>query len=166
MLLTIKNLNVHFHNDSAVVKAVENLNMQISCGEIIGLIGESGSGKSTIALSILNLLPSAGKIVSGEVLFSGKNLSIMPETELRKIRGKDIAMIFQDPAAYLNPVIRVGKQIAEPLIIHTGWPLKKALIKAQTLLSDLGVSDASSRIRNYPFELSGGQKQRVMIAMA
>ncbi len=163
-ILSIRNLQVYYPLITGVVKAVDNVSLDIYEGEVLGLIGESGSGKSTLGLSILKLVPPPGRIVNGSIIFEGTDLVKLPETEMRKVRGRKISMIFQDPSAALNPLIKVGEHIVEMLISHTGADVKKAWKIAEETLESLGIPKA--RAYDYPHQLSGGMKQRVMIATA
>jgi len=166
-LLEVKDLRMHFHTRDGVVKAVDGVTFDLMRGETLGVVGESGSGKSVTALTMMRLVPMPpGKVEGGEALFRGKSLLTMKEDEIRKIRGNDIAMIFQDPMTSLNPVYRIGKQIAEPLVLHKGMSRKDALARAVELLELVGIPHAASRIKDYPHQFSGGMRQRVMIAMA
>lgn len=166
-LLEVRNLRTHFFTKAGVVKAVDGVDFQISPGETLGIVGESGSGKSITAMSILGLIPSPpGKIVDGEILFKGENLLHKKEKEMRKIRGKEIAMVFQDPMTSLNPVFTVEKQMVETIMTHESLTKKQARARAVELLQLVGIPDPSQRLRTYPHEFSGGMRQRVMIAMA
>ncbi|NLN16808.1 MAG: ABC transporter ATP-binding protein [Firmicutes bacterium] len=163
-LLEIRNLKVHFHTDAGVARAVDGVNLTIAPGEVMGLVGESGCGKSVTALSIMGLIRPPGKIVDGQILFQGKDLVSLPEQEMQRLRGGRIAMIFQDPLTTLNPVIRVGDQIIEAIAIHQGK--EKAWEKAVRMLELVGISSPERRMMEYPHQLSGGMRQRVMIAIA
>ena len=165
-LLQLRGVKTYFYVDDGVVKAVDGVDIYINQGEILGLVGESGCGKSVTSLSIMQLVGPPGKIVEGEILFQGKNLREMPENELTSIRGNDIAMIFQEPGTALNPVQKVGAQIAEVIRRHMGLNKKEALERAVELLKNVRIPDAEQRSHAYPHELSGGMVQRVMIAMA
>lgn len=166
-LLKIKNLNVDFHTPEGMVRAVNNVTFDVPLGKTVGLVGESGSGKSVTSLAVMQLIPNPpGIISSGEILFEGKDLLKLQEDEMRKIRGNDIAMIFQEPMTSLNPVFKVGNQISESLILHMGMNPKEAWEKSVELLDQVGIPNPRSSAEKYPHEMSGGQKQRVMIAMA
>ena len=164
--LVVKNLQSYFFTRSGLIKAVDDVSFTIDQGETLALVGESGCGKSMTALSLLRLLPEPGRIVGGEITLDGHDLLHLPDVEMRRIRGNDISMIFQEPMTSLNPVMRIGEQIAEVLQLHQGNSKKQAHEKAAELLSQVGISDPKRRLRDYPHQLSGGQRQRIMIAMA
>ncbi|OLN33701.1 ABC transporter ATP-binding protein [Desulfosporosinus metallidurans] len=167
LLLQVKDLRTHFYTEAGVVKAVDGVDLEINKGETLGVVGESGSGKSITAMSIMRLIPvPPGKIVSGEVMFSGKDLIKATESEMMKIRGNEIAMIFQDPMTSLNPVLTVGEQIMEAIILHQKTGRSEAKKRAVEMLKKVGIPEAESRVNNYPHQFSGGMRQRVMIAMA
>ena len=167
VLLEVKNLSTHFQTDEGLVKAVEKVDLHIHPGETLGLVGESGCGKSVTALSIMRLIPEPpGRIVSGEIRLDGQNLLELPEARMRHIRGNAISMIFQEPMTSLNPVHRVGVQVAEAIRLHQGVGRKEARQRAVEMLDKVGIPDPSHRFWDYPFQLSGGMRQRVMIAMA
>ena len=166
-LLIVDDLKMYFHTRDGVVKAVDGVSYELNSGETLGVVGESGSGKSVTALTMMRLIPMPpGKVEGGDVLFRGRSLLTMSEDEIRKIRGNRIAMVFQDPMTSLNPVYRVGRQIAEPLILHKGMRKKEAWARAIELLDLVGIPHPESRVRDYPHQFSGGMRQRVMIAMA
>ncbi|ALC15925.1 peptide ABC transporter ATPase [Desulfuromonas soudanensis] len=165
-LLDVRNLTTYFFTAAGLVKAVRGIDFTISVGKTLALVGESGCGKSMTALSLLRLVPSPGRIVDGEIYFAGEDLLHKPAEEMRRTRGNRIAMIFQEPMTSLNPVFRVGEQIAEVLRLHKGLPPKEALDAAATLLQQVGIPAPQQRIYDYPHQLSGGMRQRVMIAMA
>jgi oligopeptide transport system ATP-binding protein len=166
-LLEVDDLHMHFFTRDGVVKAVDGVSFTLECGETLGVVGESGSGKSVTALSIMRLIPEPpGKVVGGDIRFKGESVLEMSEREQRKMRGNRIAMIFQDPMTSLNPVYRIGKQIAEPLRLHKGSTRKEAWAAAVELLAQVGIPQAKDRARDYPHEFSGGMRQRAMIAMA
>ncbi len=166
-LLEVKNLTVDFHTEDSSVRAVNDVSFLVPKGKTIGLVGESGSGKSVTSLCAMGLLASPpGKITDGEILFEGKNLLALSESEMRKIRGNRISMIFQEPMTSLNPVFTVGYQIVEALRLHQKMGKKEAWEKATDLLNEVGIPDPKKRVTAYPHEMSGGQRQRVMIAMA
>ena len=165
-LLEIKNLSTHFFTRSGVIKAVENLSLVLQKGRVLGLVGESGCGKTVTALSILNLVPPPGRIVSGNIYFEGRDLRSLPTEEMRKIRGSKISMIFQEPMTALNPVFTIGNQIAEVLTTHLSVTKHEALDAAVQLLRSVGIPSPEKRVHEYPHQLSGGMRQRVMIAMA
>jgi len=165
-LLEVTNLQTHFPTRAGLVRAVDGISFSVDAGELLGLVGESGCGKSITALSIMRLIAPPGKIVSGEVLFDGKNLLKLSDSEMRQIRGDDIAMIFQDPMTSLNPVFTVGEQIAEALRLHRNLSRKDARAAAIGAMREVSIPDPARRVDDYPHQLSGGMRQRVMIAMA
>lgn len=165
-MLEAKNLSTYFYLDNSIVKAVDNISFKAEKGETLGLLGESGSGKSTVALSIMRLISPPGKIVSGEILFNGQDLLKLPEDQMIKVRGAKISMIFQDPFSSLNPVLTIGEQIAEAIILHQGINKRQAWHKTIEMLDMVQIKDANKRIKDYPHQFSGGMRQRVMIAMA
>jgi oligopeptide transport system ATP-binding protein len=166
-LLEVDDLHMHFFTRDGVVKAVDGVTFTLQPHETLGIVGESGSGKSVTALSIMRLVPEPpGKVVSGDIRFRGDSVLKMTEKEQRRLRGNRIAMIFQDPMTSLNPVYRIGKQIAEPLRIHKNMSRKEAWAAAVELLDQVGIPQAEQRARNYPHEFSGGMRQRAMIAIA
>ncbi|RJQ09526.1 MAG: ABC transporter ATP-binding protein [Bacillota bacterium] len=166
-LVELKDLKTHFFTDEGVVKAVDGVSFHIGRGETLGVVGESGCGKSVTALSILRLFPSPpGKIVGGDILFEGKSILRKTEAEMRDLRGDHIAMIFQEPMTSLNPVFTCGDQIAEAIEVHQGLSRKEALEKAVDMLRLVGIPLPERRIHEYPHQLSGGMRQRVMIGMA
>ncbi len=165
-LLDVKGLKTHFATDEGLVKAVDGVSFDLHDGEVLGLVGESGCGKSVTALSVLRLIPSPpGKIVDGQIAFNGRKLLEISEDEMRSIRGNEIAMIFQEPMTSLNPVLTVGRQVAEPLEIHQNMKKQAALRKAVSLLEQVQIAEAPIRARAYPHQFSGGMRQRAMIAM-
>ena len=166
-LLRVKNLRTYFDGAGGVVKAVDGVDFEIGRGKVLGVVGESGCGKSVTALSVLRLVPSPpGKILSGEILFKGENLLKYSEAQMRSVRGRQIAMIFQEPMTSLNPVLTVGEQIAEMLRVHLKLSRRAALSRAGELLDTVGISSPLQRLKEYPHQLSGGMRQRVMIAIA
>jgi len=165
-LLEVKNLQTHFPTRAGLVKAVDGVSFYLDEGELLGLVGESGCGKSITALSIMRLISPPGKIVGGEILFNGENLLTLSEERMRAIRGDDIAMIFQDPMTSLNPVYTVGEQIAEALRLHRNLSRRDARAGAIEAMKEVAVPDPARRANDYPHQLSGGMRQRVMIAMA
>ena len=166
-LLEVKDLRVTFKTEDGLVRAVNGLSYEIEKGSTLGIVGESGSGKSVSALSIMRLIPSPpGEIAGGEILFRGEQLLAKSEAEMRRIRGKDIAMIFQDPMTSLNPVLTVGEQIAEAVQLHLKYSKKDAFDKAVEMLGQVKIPTPEKRVRDYPHQFSGGMRQRVMIAMA
>jgi peptide/nickel transport system ATP-binding protein len=165
VLLSIENLTVHYVKEDSVVKAVNNLSLDLIRGETIGLVGETGAGKTTTALSIMALVPKPpGKIINGKIYFNSKNILEMSKIKLRAMRGSDISMIFQDPMTSLNPVLSAGEQVAEVIRIHEKLSRTDADKKAQTMLEMVGIP--ADRFNNYPHQFSGGMKQRVVIAIA
>jgi oligopeptide/dipeptide ABC transporter ATP-binding protein len=166
-LLEIEDLAVEFTVDDGVVRAVDGVGFGVDTGEIVGVVGESGSGKSVTAMSVLRLIKPPGRIVRGRIAFRGTDVLGMSERELRRLRGGDIAMIFQDPMTTLNPVLTIGAQLAEALRLHRrGMSRKAAYARAGELLEMVGVPGAASRLRHHPHEFSGGMRQRAVIAMA
>ena len=166
-VLEIKELKSYFYTEKGVAKAVDGVNITIPKGKIIGLVGESGCGKSMTARSIMGLLKNPGKIAGGSILFEGKDLAKLPERELRKICGNDISMIFQEPMTSLNPVLKVGRQVQETLLVHDRTIGKEeAKKRVIDMFEKVGIPEAGKRYDSYPHELSGGLRQRVMIAMA
>ncbi|WP_010583607.1 ABC transporter ATP-binding protein [Schlesneria paludicola] len=166
-LLEITGLKTYFHSDGGTVKAVDDLTIKIREGETLGLVGESGSGKSVTSLTIMRLLPDIGaKIEAGRIAFLGKDLVQLPRAEMRHMRGKDLSMIFQEPGTSLNPVYRVGDQVAEAMRLHEKISRTEAMNRAQRLFEEVGIPSPKQSLLKYPHEMSGGQKQRVMIAMA
>lgn len=164
-ILQIKNLTVHYVTGDTTVRAINNCALDLARGESLGLVGETGAGKTTMALSIMQLIPDPpGKIISGEILYNGRDLQGLSDTEKRKIRGKEISMIFQDPMTSLNPVLTVGDQITEVVRLHGKMPRTEAVLKAQEMLRLVGIRP--ERFQDYPHQFSGGMKQRVVIAIA
>jgi oligopeptide/dipeptide ABC transporter ATP-binding protein len=165
-LLSIKNLKTHFYSAGKTVRALDGVSFDIEEGGAFGLVGETGCGKSVTALSILRLIPSPpGKIVGGEIHFKGRNLLNLSEDEIRSIRGKEISMIFQEPMTCLNPVFRIGDQMAEVVMLHQGLQRARAIENAIRMLERVHIPDAPHVARQFPHQLSGGMRQRVMIAM-
>jgi oligopeptide/dipeptide ABC transporter ATP-binding protein len=166
-LLEVRNLQTQFFTQDGVVKAVDGVSFHVNRGETLGIVGESGCGKSVTSLSVMRLIPNPpGKIAGGQILFDGEDLLGMSDEEMRHIRGNRIAMIFQDPMTSLNPVLTVGRQITESLELHLKLSKKEAHNRAGELLDMVGIPSASKRLDNYPHQFSGGMRQRVMIAMA
>src|SRR3954463_2925347 len=165
-LLEIKNLHTYFQTREGLVCAVDGVNFHLDGGELLGLVGESGCGKSITALSIMRLVAPPGKIVAGEILFEGRSLLKLSNAEMRAVRGNDVAMIFQDPMNSLNPVFTVGEQIAEALRLHRKLSRSAARAAAVEAMREVSIPDPELRARDYPHQLSGGMRQRVMIAMA
>jgi oligopeptide transport system ATP-binding protein len=165
--LTVKDLRTYFETEDGTVKAVDGINFEVKRGETLGIVGESGSGKSVANLSIMRLIPTPpGKIVSGSIVFHGRDILSLSPSEVRAVRGKRIAMIFQDPMTSLNPFLRVSKQLMEVTQLHLGHTKDAARRHAIEMLEKVGIPDAGDRVDNYPHEFSGGMRQRVMIAMA
>ena len=166
-LLEIKGLETRFYTQEGVVKAVNGIGYTLGEGETLGIVGESGCGKSVSVLSMMRLIPSPpGKITGGEVVFDGRDLLKMDMEEMRHIRGNRIAMVFQDPMTSLNPVLTIGRQVSESLELHMGMDKNQALKRSVELLEMVGIPQADQRVRDYPHQFSGGMRQRVMIAMA
>jgi oligopeptide transport system ATP-binding protein len=166
-VLEVDDLHMHFFTRDGVVKAVDGVSFKLESGKTLGVVGESGSGKSVTALSVMRLIPEPpGKVVSGDIRFKGESVLTMDPKDQRKLRGNRIAMIFQDPMTSLNPVYRIGKQIAESLMLHKGMSRQEAMDAAVGLLVRVGIPEAKDRARDYPHEFSGGMRQRAMIAMA
>lgn len=165
-LLEVKDLRTHFFTEDGIVKAVDGVSFQVYPGEVLGLVGESGCGKSVTSLSIMRLISKPGRIIAGEIVFEDKNLLKLSAAEMMQVRGNHISMIFQQPQSALNPVFKIGDQIAEVLRIHTDLGKQAAWTRAVELLALVGIPDAEKRAEAYPHEMSGGMAQRVMIAMA
>jgi ABC-type dipeptide/oligopeptide/nickel transport system ATPase component len=165
-LLDVQDLTVVFEGSRTPVTAVDRVSFQLAAGETLGLVGESGSGKSMTAFSILRLVQPPGRVVSGRVTFEGQDLLALPESEMRQVRGARISLIFQEPMTALNPVMRVGDQIAEALTVHGLVDARVARLRAIELLQAVHIADPARRVRDYPHQLSGGMRQRVMIAIA
>jgi peptide/nickel transport system ATP-binding protein len=165
-LLDVKDLRTHFKTDDGIVKAVDGVSFSVEKGQTLGIVGESGCGKSVTNLTIMGLNPKRTAIISGEAIFKGEDLLSMPSKRLRDIRGNDIAMIFQDPMTSLNPVHSIGKQLVEAIMLHRDVTKKQARARALELLKAVGIPRAERRIDDYPHQFSGGMRQRVMIAMA
>jgi peptide/nickel transport system ATP-binding protein len=165
-LLAVDDLHVRFWTNRGTVHAVNGISFEIAPGETLGIVGESGCGKSVTSLALLGILPRAGRVVGGTAMFGGRDLVSLSDSELRRVRGREIAMIFQDPMTSLNPVLTVGRQIREALETHFGLERAAADTRAVELLDQVGIPGARSRLRDYPHQFSGGMRQRVMIAMA
>ena len=166
-LLEVKNLKTYFFTDEGTVRAVDGVDLHIDKSETLGVVGESGCGKSVTALSVMKLIPQPpGKIVEGQILYDGRNLVDLPANQMRKIRGKEISMIFQEPMTSLNPVFTCGEQIAEALRLHEGLGRRDAMDKTVEMLKLVHIPNAERRVKEYPHQLSGGMRQRIMIAMA
>ncbi|MEZ4606602.1 MAG: ABC transporter ATP-binding protein [Deinococcales bacterium] len=167
MLLEVTDLKTYFDTDEGVVKAVDGVNFHIARGETLAVVGESGSGKSVTSLSVMRLIPTPpGRFAGGSIVFQGRNLLELSERDMRKIRGNDISMIFQEPMTSLNPVYTVGDQIAEAIVLHQGKSYRQAMNLATEMLDLVGIPEPAKRVKNYPHQMSGGMRQRVMIAMA
>src|ERR1700682_303658 len=164
-LLEVHDLKTQFSTPEGVVKAVDGVSFELNAGETLGIVGESGSGKSVTALSVMRLIPPPGRIVGGRVLYDGRDLTKLSESEMQGIRGESIAMIFQDPMTSLNPVFKVGWQVGEPLMLHRGESKAKAFASAVSVLAKVGIPSPGDRARDYPHHFSGGMRQRAMIAM-
>ncbi|HLY23571.1 MAG TPA: ABC transporter ATP-binding protein [bacterium] len=166
-LLSVRNLKTYFYTDEGVVRAVDGLSYDLQRGEVLGVVGESGCGKSVHALSLMRLIPMPpGKIVDGEIRFEGRDLLKLSDEEMRKIRGNRMAMIFQEPMTSLNPVLTIGEQIAEAIILHQRLDKRAAWDRAAEMLDRVKIPLAKQRVKDYPHQFSGGMRQRVMIAMA
>jgi len=166
-LLEVNDLRTYFETEDGIVKAVDGVSFRLQRGETLGIVGESGSGKSVTNLSIIRLIPDPpGKIVSGEIIFNGQDILLLPPAEVRKIRGRRIAMIFQDPMTSLNPFLKISRQLMEMTQLHLGHTKAQAYEHAIKMLETVGIPDARARVDSYPHEFSGGMRQRVMIAMA
>ncbi len=166
-MLSIGNLKTYFRTPQGIARAVDGINLHIDAGEVVGVVGESGCGKSVMALSVLRLLPSPPAFFAGgEILFNGKNLLKVPSDEIRRIRGNQISMIFQEPMSALNPVYTIGNQLMEIFLTHRNMGRREAFSSSIEMLARVGVPAPERRIREYPYQLSGGMRQRVMIAMA
>ncbi len=166
-ILDVRNLRVGFQTDNGLLTAVDDVSFSLEAGKTLGLVGESGCGKSVTSMSLMRLLPQpAGRILNGQVLLEGRDLAALPIEDMRKIRGNDIAMIFQEPMTALNPVERVGTQIIEAIQLHEPTTPDKALKRAVELMEWVGIPAPEQRVNEYPHQLSGGMRQRVMIAMA
>jgi oligopeptide transport system ATP-binding protein len=165
-LLSVRNLRTHFETDDGLVKAVDGVSFDLERGKTLGIVGESGSGKSVTNLSIMGLIPAPGRIASGEILFDGTDLLKLSAENMRRVRGKRIGMVFQDPMSSLNPFMRISRQLMEITQLHLGHSKEEAFAHAVKMLEMVGMPDARERAGNYPHEFSGGMRQRVMIAMA
>jgi len=166
-ILEIKNLSTHFETEYGVIKAVDDVDLVVDEGDTLGIVGESGCGKTVLALSIMRLVPRPpGRIISGNIMFNGVDLLQLDDEKMRKVRGKDISMIFQEPMTSLNPVLRIGDQITEAIKLHQGLDTLEAMNRAIETLHLVGMPSPETLVRNYPHQLSGGMRQRAMIAMA
>jgi len=165
-LLSVKNLSTHFFTKEGIIKAVDDISYDINEGEVIGLVGESGCGKSVSALSLMRLIPNPpGKIVNGEIFFEGRDLLKLSKDDMCDVRGNRISMIFQEPMSSLNPVLTIGDQIKEPMVLHKGINRENAIKKTLKLLENVHIPEGDTRINAYPHMFSGGMRQRAMIAM-
>jgi len=165
-LLVVDGLEVRFWTGRGIVHAVNGVSFDIAPGETLGIVGESGCGKSVTSLALLGILPRAGRVTAGSARFDGAELTGMSDSELRRVRGRQIAMIFQDPMTSLNPVLTIGRQLREPLETHLGLGKNEALDRAAELLDQVGIPSPKARLKDYPHQFSGGMRQRAMIAMA
>ncbi len=166
-LLEVKGLKTYFFTDEGVVRAVDGLDLRIDKGETLGIVGESGCGKTVTALSVMKLIPMPpGRIVEGQILYEGRDLVTLPPGQMRKVRGKEISMVFQEPMTSLNPVFTIGEQIAEAIRLHEGLGRRAAMDKTVEMLKIVHMANPERRVKEYPHQLSGGMRQRVMIAMA
>ena len=168
VILSVKNLKTFFFTDKNAppIKAVDGIDLEIKKGKITTIVGESGSGKSVTSLSIMGLVSNPGKVVSGEIILNGKAVHEYNDKQMQKVRGKDISMIFQDPASALNPIVKIKKQLLEAIFIHMKMTKKEALEKCRKMIESVGLDNPDKILDSYPFELSGGMCQRVMVAMA
>jgi peptide/nickel transport system ATP-binding protein len=165
-LLEVKDLRTHFRTDDGIVKAVDGVSFEVEKGKTLGIVGESGCGKSVTCMTILGLLPAQNTVSSGEALLNGVDLLAMKPDDLRKVRGNDVAMIFQDPMTSLNPVHTIGRQLREAVLVHETGSKSQANARALEMLRAVGIPRAETRLEDYPHQFSGGMRQRVMIAMA
>jgi oligopeptide/dipeptide ABC transporter ATP-binding protein len=165
-LLDIQNLKTVFETAKGKIRAVDGVSLTLNAGDTLGVVGESGCGKTMLALSVMRLIPPNGRIAEGRILFNGEDLLALEEEGMRARRGRDIAMIFQEPMTSLNPVLRIGDQIAEAIRLHRHVSSAEALEMSVSLLGEVGIAEPARRVRDYPHQLSGGMRQRVMIAMA
>jgi peptide/nickel transport system ATP-binding protein len=166
-LLEIENLKMYYHLPEGIVRALDGINMKVMKGEVVGIIGESGCGKSSLALSILRMIPDPpGRIAGGKITYKGKNLLDLTEREMQSLRGKEISTVFQDPMTYLNPTMKIGDQIAEKIVLHEGIRKSEAKSEVVNLLKTVQMPSAETIVSRYPFQLSGGMLQRVLIAIA
>ncbi|MHB8908747.1 MAG: ABC transporter ATP-binding protein [Syntrophales bacterium] len=166
-IFEVRDLRTHFETERGVVRAVDGVDITVGTGRTLGVVGESGCGKTVLALSLMRLVPSPpGRIVAGSVILDGRNLLALSEEEMRRVRGKEISMIFQEPMTSLNPVFRIGEQIAEATRIHQGLGRREAIDHSVEMLRKVGIPSPETRVRDYPHQMSGGMRQRVMIAIA
>jgi oligopeptide/dipeptide ABC transporter ATP-binding protein len=165
-LLEIDGLRTHIRQRRGLVRAVDGVSLTVDVGETLGLVGESGCGKSMTAMSILRLLPPGGFIAEGSIRFEGTDVVRLDEDDMRQVRGNAVSVVFQDPMTALNPTMTVGRQVAEPLLLHRRWPLSRALERAEEVLALVGMPRPHERLHQYPHQLSGGMRQRVVIAIA
>jgi len=165
-ILTVRDLSVHFNAYAGVVQAVRDVNLELYKGETLAIVGESGSGKSVTTKAMLGILPKNGRIASGEIMYDGKDLTKLSEKDFYEIRGKKISLVFQDPLSALNPIMKIGKQITEVLILHDKMPKEAAKKRAIELMEAVGIPEAAERFEAYPFQFSGGMRQRIVIAIA
>jgi oligopeptide/dipeptide ABC transporter ATP-binding protein len=167
VLLDVRGLRTHFHTSAGVIRAVDGVSWDVRKGETVALVGESGCGKSVSALSVMRLVSApAGRIVGGEILFKGRNLLALSEEEMRRVRGREIGMIFQEPMTSLNPVLTIGRQLTETVETHLAMTSAQSQARAVELLSLVGIPEGARRLRQFPHQFSGGMRQRIMIAMA
>ncbi|HWO03310.1 MAG TPA: ABC transporter ATP-binding protein [Methylomirabilota bacterium] len=167
VLLDVRGLRTHFHTSTGVIRAVDGVSWDVRKGETVALVGESGCGKSVSALSVMRLVSApAGRIVAGEILFKGRNLLALSEEEMRRVRGREIGMIFQEPMTSLNPVLTIGRQLTETVETHLAMTSAQSQARAVELLSLVGIPEGVRRLRQFPHQFSGGMRQRIMIAMA
>ncbi|MFN3282778.1 MAG: ABC transporter ATP-binding protein, partial [Pseudothermotoga sp.] len=164
-VLSVKNLSTYFYMEEGVVAAVDDVSFDLAPQEVLGIVGETGSGKSVTVKSVMRLIKSPGKIVNGQIIYKGTNILEIPENEMYRIRGKEISMVFQDPMTSLNPLYTIGDQLMETIIQHQGVSKSEAYMRAVEMLQLVQIPEPEKRMKSYPFEFSGGMRQRVVIAI-